>query len=113
MKPFGNGLRVDALVAGERYVQRVGSAVVAGRAPRTLISTRLASEIADAPGPKKCSRLPWFGKVCGISTRVAVALPDCQAVKVRAVAVPLPRGADLIIGADVLGRVRCRRRGGR
>jgi hypothetical protein len=109
VKRFGGGLRVDALVAGKRYVQRVPSAAVSARTPRTLISTRLASDVADAPGPQRCSRLPWFGKVCGISTRVAVALPNCRAVKVRAVALPLPRGADLIIGQDVLGRVQCRR----
>jgi hypothetical protein len=109
MRRFGRGLRVESLVAGKRYVQRVPSAAVAAHAPRTIISTRLASEIADAPGPKRCSRLPWFGKVCGISTRVAVALPNCRAVKVHAVALPLPRGADLIIGLDVLGRVQCRR----
>ena len=108
MKRFGGGLRTEAIVAGERYVRRVRSARVAGDVPSTVISTRLAADIADAPGAKRCSRLPWFGKVCGISTRVAVALPNCQAVKVRAVALPLPRGADLIIGTDVLNRVQCR-----
>ena len=109
MKYFSNGLRTDTLVAGRRYVDRIPSAVVAAHTPRTLISTRLASEIADAPGPKRCTRLPWIGKVCGVSTRVTIALPNCKAVKVRAVVAPMPRGADLIIGTDVLNRVQCRR----
>ena len=109
MNRVGSGLRVDALVAGKRYVQRVSSAVVSPRTPRTLMSTRLASDVADAPGPKRCTRLPWLGRVCGVSTRVAIALPGCKAVEVPVVVAPMPRGADLTIGADVLGRVQCRR----
>lgn len=113
MRRFGNGLRVDALVAGSRYVQRVRSTVVSPRTPRTLMSSRLASDVADAPHSKRCTRLPWLGQVCGVTTRVAIALPGCKAIRLPVVVSPMPRGAELIIGADVLGRVRCRRRGGR
>ena len=109
MKRFGAGLRIDALVAGKRCIQRVPSAVVSTRPPHTLMSTRLASDVADAPGPKRCTRLPWLGRVCGVTTRVAIALPGWKAVRVPVVVAPMPRGADLTIGADVLGRVRCRR----
>jgi hypothetical protein len=73
------------------------------------MSSRLASDVANAPGPKRCTHLPVLGRVCGVSTRVAIALPNCKAVKVRAIVAPMPCGADLTIGADVLGRVRCRR----
>ena len=81
MKRFGGGLRVEALVASERYVHRVPSAVVSARSPHTLMSSRLASEVADAPGPKRCTHLPWLGRVCGVTTRVAIALPGCKAVR--------------------------------
>jgi hypothetical protein len=103
------GLRVEALFAGQRYVQRVPAARVAPQVPRTVVSNRLASEVADAPGPKRCSRLPWLGRACGFVAKVAIALPGCEAVQVPAVAIPLPRGADLIIGNDFLKRVRCRK----
>jgi hypothetical protein len=109
MKRFGGGLRVDALVAGRRYVERVPAARVAPQVPRTVVSNRLASEVADAPGPMRCSRLPWLGRACGLEAKVAIALPGCEAVQVSAVALPLPRSADLIIGNDFLKRVRCRK----
>lgn len=107
MTRLRGGLRVQALVAGTRYVERVPSAAVAAHAARTLISTRLASEVSGAPGPSRCSRAAVVRPgLCGLSAPVAVALPSCRAVKVRAVEVPMPRGADLVIGRDVLDRLR-------
>ena len=105
------GLRTEALVAGGRYVERVDGARLAPRTPRTLISTRLAAEVGGPPGPKHCTRLPWLGLVCGVTSKVTIALPGCEAVKVRAVAAPMPRGTDLALGADVINRVRCRESG--
>ena len=102
------GLRTQAIVAGRRYVQQVKAARIAAQAPRTLVSARLAGEVGGAPGTRRCTRVPWLGRVCGVTMRLAIALPGCEAVAVRAVVAPMPRGTDLVLGEDVTGRVRCR-----
>ena len=105
VKRFSGGLRADVLVAGDSGVVPVRHALVSTAAPRTVVSTEIAAEITRSAGPERCSRLPYFRKVCGPSAKVSVALRGCAAVDVRAVAVPLPRGTDAVIGRDVLGRV--------
>ncbi|HVV53266.1 MAG TPA: hypothetical protein VHO06_26645 [Polyangia bacterium] len=99
------------MVAGRRNVERVEGARIAPRAPRTLISTRLAGDVGSMLGPQHCTRLPWLGRVCGVTSRVTIALPGCEAVRVRAIAAPMPRGTDLVVGADVVSRIRCRESG--
>src|SRR5580692_12738861 len=97
------GLQADALVAGRRYVERVRGVVSTGT-PRTVISSDLAAKVADSPGPIQCTTGTLLGKVCGVSTKIAVALKNCPAARVRAVVAPMPKGHDLFIGRDVLRR---------
>jgi hypothetical protein len=103
LKTFEGGLHTDALVAGPRYVEHVRGLVSTGT-KKTIISSDLAARVADQPGPRACTTTLLFGKICGVSTKVAVALPDCTAADVSAIVVPAPRGHDLVIGRDVLRR---------
>jgi hypothetical protein len=98
----GRGLAIDALVAGDFGVKRVRRAIVSPNMPRTLVNSDVAAEITRAAGPERCTRLMPFGKVCAPSACVAVALKGRPAVNVRAVAAPMPRGVDLVLGRDVL-----------
>jgi hypothetical protein len=100
----GRGLTVDALVSGDQGVEHVRRATVSTAAPRTLLSTRLAAEIAN-PGPDRCTWVATLGKVCGPSVRVTVAMNGCRAADVHAVTAEMPRGYDLTIGRDVVEKV--------
>ena len=99
------GLRAEALISGGKDVERVRDALVTTAAPRTVISSRLADRVArKVRDPWRCSSSPSIGKACGPTARVDVVVDGCRAASVRAVVAPLPRGLDMAIGRDVIGK---------
>lgn len=99
------GLTTVAWIRDRLRTERLPSAVVSSALPRSVLSGRLAGRVArSADGPWSCTSSPSVGKACGPTARVEISIDGCPAAKVRAVVAPLPRGFDLAIGRDVIGR---------
>jgi hypothetical protein len=96
--------RASILVAGMRGVVRLPQALVAPTAERTIISPKVARQVANSLGPVRSVHLGEHAKIKGPTTKVAVAIDGYTAVDVTAVVTDMLPGEGATVGADVLKR---------
>lgn len=99
MKRYGP-IRVPTIIAGDRG-RRVVRAAWSNVPARSLVSPRLALEVAGRRGPRECVYGGVLGRVCGETVKVEVRMGSCARVEVSAIVAPLPSGVPMVLGDDV------------
>jgi len=74
--------------------------------PRTIVSSSLAERVARGFGQSRSVGAGPLGRVKGPTVKVSIAIDGNPALDVTAVVGDLPHGAQMVVGADVLDRLR-------